>query len=126
MDDVYKGEIPHTIATTLLLAHKGEIPHTIATTLLLAHEMKNSFPNIYTALRIMATVPVTSCECERAVSVLRRLKSYLRSTMSQKRLNSLALMTIHRQISIDPEMVVTSFARKHPRRMQLVNILDTD
>ena len=98
----------------------------IAKTLLLTHEMKHSFPNIYTALRIMATVPVTSCECERAVSVLRRLKSYLRSTMSQERLNSLALMTIHRQISIDPEAILNTFARKQPRKMQLLNILDSN
>ena len=106
--------------------YKEEIPHTIAKTLLLTHEMKHSFPNIYTALRIMATVPVTSCECERAVSVLRRLKSYLRSTMSQERLNSLALMTIHRQISIDPEAILNTFARKQPRKMQLLNILDSN
>ena len=29
------------------------------------------FPNIHTLLRIILTLPVTSCECERSISVLR-------------------------------------------------------
>ena len=33
-------------------------------------------------------VPVTTSECERTVSVLRRLKTYLRSTMRQDRLST--------------------------------------
>ena len=27
-----------------------------------------AFPNIYVALKILATVPVTTCECERSIS----------------------------------------------------------
>ena len=43
-------------------------------------------PNIHRALRILGTVPVTTCECERLVSSLRRLKTCLRSTMTEDRL----------------------------------------
>ena len=39
------------------------------------------FENIKMLLRILATLPVTSCECERSFSALRRLKNYNRSTM---------------------------------------------
>ena len=45
------------------------------------------FENIKIALRILATLPVTSCECERSISALRRLKNYNRSTMVEDRLN---------------------------------------
>ena len=38
---------------------------------------------------------MTSCKNERANSCLKNLKSYLRSTMGQERLSSLALMNIH-------------------------------
>lgn len=48
------------------------------------------FPNIYTLLKIACTIPVTSCECERSASTIRRLHSYLRATMGQERLSSLA------------------------------------
>ena len=51
--------------------------------------MESTFPNIYNCLLISVTMPVTSCECERSVSVLRRLKTYKRSTMTNQRLTVL-------------------------------------
>jgi hypothetical protein len=50
------------------------------------------FSNVATILRISAVFPVTSCECERSISTLRLRKTYLRSTMGQGRLTSLALI----------------------------------
>lgn len=44
-------------------------------------------------LRIYLTIPMTSTTAERSFSTLRRLKSYLRSTMTQKRLNHVLLHT---------------------------------
>jgi hypothetical protein len=43
--------------------------------------------------------PFISCECERCISTLLILKTYLRSTMVQSRLTSLGLMYIHRDLS---------------------------
>ena len=48
-------------------------------------------------LRIYLTVPVTSATAERSFSTLRRLKNYLRSTMTQKRLNHVVLLHVHKQ-----------------------------
>lgn len=84
---------------------------------------KTLFDNIANILKICATFPVTSCECERSISVLRLLKSYLRSTMGQERLTGLALMFIHRTMYIDVQKIVAQFARLHPRRITLPNIL---
>ncbi|XP_065683362.1 52 kDa repressor of the inhibitor of the protein kinase-like [Hydra vulgaris] len=39
-----------------------------------------TFPNIFTLIQILATIPVTTCTCERSIFVIRRLKTYLRST----------------------------------------------
>ena len=88
--------------------------------------MEKSFPNITAALRVLSTIPVTSCECERSVSVLRRLKTYLRNTMCQNRLNGLSLMSIHRDISVSYHEVVNDFARKYPRRLELINLLEDE
>ena len=41
------------------------------------------FENIKVALIILATLLVTSCECERSFSAMRRLKNYNRSTMAE-------------------------------------------
>ena len=40
---------------------------------------------------ILCTLPITSAECERSFSTLRRLKTYLRSTMSSERGSGLVL-----------------------------------
>jgi hypothetical protein len=85
-----------------------------------------TFPNILTALKIFCTIPVTTCTCERSISTLRRLKTYLRSTMGEKRLRSLALLNVHRVINLDIEEIIERFARKHPRRMLLTDLLHAD
>ena len=48
--------------------------------------------------KIFATLPVSSATAERSFSALKYLKSYLRSTMSEDRLNGLALAYIHRDL----------------------------
>lgn len=79
--------------------------------------------NIHHLLRLICTLPVTSCDCERSISVLRRLKTYPRSSMGQERLSGLALMHIHYGMELDLEEIITTFARKHPRRMVLLDIV---
>ena len=77
------------------------------------------FPNIVTMLKIQLS-------CERSISVLRRMKTYLRSTMTQERLNGLALLHIHRIIELKVSDIIDLFAQKRPRRLELSNILQTD
>lgn len=49
------------------------------------------YPNMWVALRIAVTTPVTVASAERSFSKLKLIKTYLRSTMSQERLNGLAI-----------------------------------
>ena len=85
-----------------------------------------SFPNLLTAFKIFGTIPVTTCTCERSISTLRRLKTYLRNTMTESRLLGLALLNVHREINLNIDAVINRFAMKHPRRMMLADILNTD
>ena len=93
---------------------------------LLSHTDALFFPNILTAMGIFGTIPVTTCSCERSISTLGRLKTFMRSTMGQKRLTSLALLNVHREIRLDREKVIDRFAPKHPRRMVLVDLFKSD
>ena len=88
----------------------------------LRHTDKDFYPNIHALFVIITTLPVTSCECERSISLLRHLKTALRSTMGEDRLNSLALLKCHREVDIDPEEVVEEFSHRHPRRIPLMNL----
>jgi hypothetical protein len=94
----------------------------IADTLRNCNEL--AFPNIYVALKILAVVPVTTCECERSVSALRRMKTWLRTTMSNERLNGLAMMHINDDVTVTVDEVMNTFARQNPTRMQFLDIFD--
>ena len=54
-------------------------------------------------------LPCTTAE--RSFSTLRRIMGYLRSTVGETRLSSLALITIHREITIDIENILDILAQ---------------
>ena len=64
---------------------------------------RDLFPNIEVLLQIACTLPVTSSECERNASTLRRLRNFMRAGMTENRLTSLALMHIHYDHFVDLE-----------------------
>lgn len=76
-------------------------------------------PNIKILLQLFATLPVTSATPERTFSALKRLKTYLRSTMSEERLNGLALTNINKKELLSEDEIIKLFSQKAPRRMQL-------
>ena len=84
------------------------------------------FPNICQLLRIVSTLTVTSCECERIISVLRRLKTYLRTTMAEERLTGLALMHVDYGMDRNLDEIIKILSRQHPRRMLLQDTLVSD
>ena len=93
-------------------AEEKELPGSCATALKQCDE--DEFPNIFTLLKILSTLPVTSCECERSFSAMRRLNTYMQCTMSEN---------IHYDMKIDLEEVVGLFATMHPRMVELSNLL---
>ena len=76
------------------------------------------YPNISIAYRIFFTMPVTVASTERSFSKLKLLKNYLRSTMSQERLNGLATLCIEKKMldEIDIDTIITDFASQNVRR----------
>ena len=69
------------------------------------------------------TLPVSSCEAERSFSGLRRIKTFLRSSMSIERLAGLALMHLYNDLDIDEDKICQLFISKHHRRMFLLCLL---
>ena len=57
-----------------------------------------AFPTLKTLFQLALTVPVTSCTCERSFSCMRRVKTWLRSNMSQERLDHLSILALERNI----------------------------
>ena len=102
--DFYEKDFPNPLALdgklelwqTYWASNKSSCPKSVASTLKAISF--DTFANIKVALRILATLPVTSCECERSFSAMRRLKNYTGSTMVEERLSGLALMEIQQDI----------------------------
>lgn len=65
-------------------------------------------------------MPVTTATAEHSFSAMRRIKTYLRSTMGEERFSSLALLHVHRDKNIDVESIVHTFTRQKPRRLALI------
>ena len=55
--------------------------------------------DLVTIVRLLPLLPETTCSLERSFPSLRRLKTYLRVTMTQKRLNHLAFISSHKDIA---------------------------
>ncbi|KAF0755846.1 52 kDa repressor of the inhibitor of the protein kinase-like [Aphis craccivora] len=56
---------------------------------------------------------------ERMFSTLKRVKTYLRNTMSENRLNGLAMLFVHRNVNVNPEEVLNELTLR-PRRVDLL------
>ena len=104
------------------LANHGHtsLPKTLAQTL---QHISSMYPNIKVLISILSTLPVTSCSAERSFSSLKQTKTSLRSSMGTERLTGLSLLHLHFDIPTNIDHVVDEFARRHPRRIQLANIL---
>ena len=74
------------------------------------------YPNLRKLLAIFATFPVTTASSERSFSTMRRLKTYLRCTMGEQRLTSLALLSVHRDRPVDKDSVLNEYAVSSNRR----------
>ena len=61
-------------------------------------KLDGAFSNAWIAYRILLTIPVTVASAERSFSKLKLIKSYVRSTMSQERLNDLAMLSIEKDM----------------------------
>lgn len=101
----FKYVVPSSVTTALgALRYLGPI--------------RESYPNLTIALRIMLTIPMTVASGERSFSKLKIIKNYLRSTMSQARLNDLAMISIEREVahSLRMDELISNFAYAKARR----------
>ena len=68
----------------------------------------------------MLTIPVTVASVERSFIKLKLLKSYLRSTMTQERLNDLSMIALDSDMleKINYERIIEDFISKNAQRIK--------
>jgi len=75
-------------------------------------DIVDAYPNIEIALRLYLTLPVANTEGERSFSVLKRMKSRMRSNITQEKLNDTSVLTIESDVTavLNCEKLIESFA----------------
>ena len=113
--------LPSVIST----AFASEIPvknvtnvRTIANAMEQSEIYRGMLSEIDKVLKIYFAFPVTSATAERSFSYLRRIKTYLRNSMSQCRLNNLFILYVHssKTDTLDLESVARAFVSVNSRR----------
>ena len=81
--------------------------------------IKMMLTEIHKLLRIYCTIPVTTASAERSFSALKRIKTYLRNSMTQQRLNHCMLLHVHRvqTDSLNLLNVAKEFVKRNERRI---------
>ena len=66
-------------------------------------------------------MPATNTTSEHSFSALHRIKTYLRSTMTQARLNHIMIMNIHKHLTDELDIVhmANLFIAEHPHRQEI-------
>lgn len=90
-------------------------------------ENKNIFKETYKLFCLILTIPSTSVSVERSFSCLKRVKTYLRNTMTEERLSNLSTISIEKElltelINTQPfyEDIINNFASLKDRRIALI------
>lgn len=81
--------------------------------------LQDFYPNITKLLILFVTLPITTASAERSFSCLKRLKSYLRSTMGQDRLTGLAMMEMNRKALPCADAIINKLAAEK-RRLDII------
>ena len=84
--------------------------------------LKDAFPELVKLIRVAITIAVNTAHCERSFSALKRIKTYLRSTMCEQRLTDLAILSIEKEISgmFSLDEVIDRFAGIDQNRRMLL------
>ena len=80
------------------------------------YHLVDAYPVLYQAYGKILAIPFTSCTPERTFSVVKRVKTRLRSTMEQDRLEALLLIAIEQKIvdSLDVDKIIDLFGASSP------------
>lgn len=91
----------------------------------LLKETELFYPSIFSAICISLTIPATTCTAERSFSTMRRVKTWLRSTMTDMRLDALCMMNVHKKtikklISDNFYVEIVDHFGRDSRRLQFI------
>ncbi|XP_050064678.1 uncharacterized protein LOC114128209, partial [Aphis gossypii] len=88
---------------------KGKVSSLKILEILSNYGLTAAFPNLYLAYKSLCTLPASSATAERSFSVVKLVKTRLRSTIGQSRLESLLILSCEKDVAINFEEVIDTF-----------------
>lgn len=81
-------------------------------------DLQDVFPNISISLRMFLCWPASNCSAERSFNALKRIKTYLRYSTKDDRLNDLAILNIESEltVNINYDYIINKFNELKARR----------
>ncbi|XP_060855037.1 zinc finger protein 862-like [Metopolophium dirhodum] len=74
-------------------------------------DLSVAFPNLYLAFKAYGTIPVSSASAERTFSKAKLIKTRLRTTVTEGRLESLLMLSVEKDVQIDYEEIINRFGQ---------------
>ena len=89
---------------------------------------RSYFSEVCQVAKILLVMPATNAFSERCFSAMRRIKSYLRNTMGQERLNHLMLLHLHKEKldKLDLVFIANEFVSGSEHRLSFFGKFGTD
>ena len=103
--DKFKLETHLTTLTHIIVEKKVTIKDAIKIISSLNASQKMLVSEVLKLVKLILLVPVTNAVSERSCSTLRRVKTYLRSSITQKRLNSCLVLATYKEQVDKPNLV---------------------
>ena len=80
-------------------------------------EARSALSEVVKLVRLILVMPATNATSEHSFSALKRVKTYLRSSMKQQRLSNLMLLHVHKELTGNLDLIACAndfvFANEH-------------
>uniref|UniRef100_G1NVD3 THAP-type domain-containing protein n=1 Tax=Myotis lucifugus TaxID=59463 RepID=G1NVD3_MYOLU len=124
--DMHRSDLPNpdTLSAELHCwrikwKHRGKDIELPSTTYEALHLPDIFFPNVYALLKVLCILPVMKVENERYENGRKRLKAYLRNTLTDQRSSNLALLNINFDIKHDLDLMVDTCIKLYTTKSEL-------
>lgn len=94
-------------------------PENLKNLLKILESNQKIFPNFVKLVNIALSIPISAATCERSYSAMRRIRTYLRTSMTQTRFTDLSILHIENDFvsaNLQPEMVLNKFSKTDKKR----------
>ena len=97
--DQLKVQLDILAANLPVMTERCDLPSLLSQLKAMSHAQRSLLHQLCTVKALILVMPATNAVSERSYSTLRRVKTYLRSTMSQVQLNSIMTLHIHKELT---------------------------